>query len=207
MSQTTATIPGVPDISAFELKVSARGAMIRAFFGSCCLFWTIVFSGHKSPLWFSILTVSSVGLFAWAIRRVRATRKLPTSADDIGRWMAVRKFYWLDVGLEWGLCGVAAFVLAEHGRFDLLPQALGVIIGVHYLALGKIFRMQQFYWTGGVMVVAELATLLIQRGHIRTIAGFAALGLTLWITCVAVLWWTSSAVGGQAKTTVPRNGW
>jgi hypothetical protein len=92
----------------------------------------------------------------------------------------------------------------ERGRFDLVPQTLGVIIGLHYLALGKIFRMQQFYWTGGVMVVAALASLLIHRGHIRNVAGLAAVGLTLWVTCVGVLWWTSSAVGGQTKTSVPR---
>ena len=169
-----------------QLKVSARTALIRPFFGSGCLYSAVVFSGHTTPLWFSILTVLSVGLTAWAILRVRATRNLPTSAADTDHWRAVRKYYWLDVGLEWGLCGVAALVLTVHGRFDLVPQTLGVIIGVHYLALGKIFRMRQFYWTGGIMVVAALASLLIRpRGHIRTVAGFAAVGLTLWVTCVA----------------------
>ncbi len=204
MSQIASTIPRVRDISALELKVSARGSLIRSLFGSGCLYWAILFSGHTTPFWFSILTVSSVGLIAWAILRVRATRNLPTSAADMEHWRAVRKFYWLDVGLEWGLCGVAALVLTVRGRFDLVPQTLGVIIGVHYLALGKIFRMQQFYWTGGVMVVAALGSLLIHRGHMRTVAGFAAVGLTLWLTCVAVLWLTSSGVGGQTKTTMPR---
>jgi hypothetical protein len=204
MSQTASTVSSVRDISAFELKVSARGSLMRSFFGSGCLYWAVIFSGHTTPLWFSLLTVSSVGLIAWAILRVRATRKLPTSAADMDHWRAVRKFYWLDVGLEWGLCGVAALVLAVGGRFDLVPQTLGVIIGLHYLALGKIFRMQQFYWTGGVMVVAALGALLIHGGRIRTVAGFAAVGLTLWVTCVAVLWLTSAGVGGQTKTTVPR---
>jgi len=203
MSQTTGTISSVRNISALELKVSARSSLIRSFFGSGCLYSAVVFSGHTTPLWFSLLTVSSVGLIAWAILRVRATRKLPTSAADLDHWRAVRKYYWLDVVLEWGLCGVAALVLTVHGRFDLVPETLGVIIGLHYLALGKIFRMRQFYWTGGIMVVAALASLLVHRGHIRTVAGFAAVGLTLWVTCVAILWWTPSAVDGQAKTTVP----
>jgi hypothetical protein len=206
MSQTTSTVPSVRNISAFELKVSARGALIRSTFGCGFLYWAIVFSGHRTPLWYSILTVSSVGLIAWAILRVRATRKLPTSAADMDHWRAVRKFYWLDAGLEWALCGVAALVLAERGRFDLVPQTFGVIIGLHYLALGRILRMQQFYWTGGVMVVAALGSLLIHRGHLRNAAGLAAVGLTLWVTCAAVLWWTSSAVGGQTKTTMSKTG-
>jgi hypothetical protein len=204
MGQTASAIPSVRNISAFRLKVSARGALIRSFFGSGCLYYSVVLSGNPTPLWFSILTVSSVGLIAWAIICVRATRNLPSSAAELDHWRAVRKFYWLDVGLECGLAGAAAFVLAQRGRFDLVPQALGVIVGLHYLPLGKVFREQQYYWTGGVMVVGALGSLLIHRGHIRNMVGFAAVGLTLWATSAVILWWTSSAVGGQTKTTIPK---
>jgi len=203
MGQTTGTIPSVHNVSAFDLKVSARGALIRCFFGAAFLYQGVAFSGNPTPLWFSILTVPTVGLIAWAILRVRATRKLPSSAADLDHWADVRKFYWFDVGLEWGLAGVAVSVLALRGRFDLVPQALGLIIGLHYLPLGKIFRKQQYYWTGGLMVVAALAPLLIHRGHIRNIVGFAAVGLTLWVTGVAILWWTSSVLSAQTRTNPP----
>lgn len=46
----------------------------------------------------------------------------------------------------------------SSSRFDLIPQALGVIVGLHYLPLGKIFRAQQYYWTGAVMVAARFAS-------------------------------------------------
>jgi len=204
VGQTKSVISSVRNISAFQLKVSARGALIRSFFGSVLMYWAVVFSGNPKLLWFSIVTVPAVGLIAWAILRVRATRNLPSSAAELDHWRAVRKFYWLDVGLEWGLTGVAVFALSQFGRFDLIPQALGVIIGLHYLPLGRIFAAQQYYWTGGVMVAAALGSLLIHRGHIRNIVGCAAVGLTLWVTGVAILWWTSSAVGGQTKTNIPR---
>lgn len=191
-------------MSAFQLKVSARGALIRSFFGSALLYQGVVFSGNPTPLWFSIVTVPTVGLIAWAILRVRATRKLPSSAADLDHWVTVRKFYWIDVGLEWGLLGVAMSVLAQRGRYDLVPQAFGLIIGLHYLPLGKIFRNQQYYWTAGLMVVAALAPLLIPRGDIRNILGFGAVGLTLCVTSVAILWWTSSAASGQTDTPAPK---
>ena len=44
-----------------------------------------------------------------------------------------------------------AFVLAHFGRLDLLPQTLGVIIGLHFIPLAKLFRGQLYYWTGGIM--------------------------------------------------------
>jgi hypothetical protein len=77
-----------------------------------------------------------------------------------------------------------------------------VIIGLHFLPLVKIFRAPIFYWTGGIMVVAALGSLLMRRGHIRNIAGCAAVGLTLWLTSVAILSRTFAALGGQPKSNV-----
>ena len=203
MGQPASAISSIRNISAFQLKVSARGALIRSLFGSSSMYWAVVVSGKRTPLWFSIVGVLGVGLISWAVLRVRATRKLPSSAAESEHWRAFRKSYWLDVGLECGLIGAAVFVLARFGRFDLLPQALGVIIGLHYLPLGKILRAQQYYWTGGVLVVAALGSLLIHRGYIRDIFACAALGLTLWVTSLAILCWTSLAVGAQTKSHLP----
>jgi len=203
MGQPTAAISSIRNISAFQLKVNARGALIRFLFGFASMYWAVVLSGNLTPLWFSIITVPAVGLISWAILCVRATRNLPSSAAELDHWRAFRKFYWLDVGLECGLAGVAVFALARFGRFDLVPQALGVIIGLHYLPLGKILRAQQYYWTGGVMVAAAIGSLLIHRGYVRNIFGCAALGLTLWVTSLAILCWTSSAVGRQTKSDMP----
>jgi len=200
MGQTTSAVSSVRNIGAFQLKVSARGALIRAFFGSTFMYWAVVLSSNPTPLRFSILAVPAVGLIAWAFLRVRATRNPPASDDELAHWRAVRKFYWLDGGLEWGLIGVAVFALARFGRFDLIPQTLGVIIGLHYLPLGKIFRAQQYYWTGGIMVIAALGSLLIPRGHMRSVVGCVAVGLTLWATCFAILCWASSPFVGRNKS-------
>jgi hypothetical protein len=192
MDRTTGTVSRAHNDGAFQLKVSARGALIRSFFGSTLMYWAVVLSGNPTPLKFSVVAVPTVGLIAWAIIRVRATRKLASSADELARWRKVRRFYWLDVGLEWGLIGATVLVLARLARFDLIPQAFGVIVGLHYLPLGKIFRAQQYYWTGVVMVAAALGSLLIQRGQIRNVVGCVAVGLTLWVSCFAILCWSSN---------------
>jgi hypothetical protein len=200
MGPATSGISNGRDISAFQLKVSARGALIRSVFGSNLMYWAVVLSGKPTPLRFSIVTVPALGLIVWAIILVRTTRKLPSSAAELDHWRAVRKFYWLDVGLEWGLIGVTVFALVQFGRFDLIPQAFGVIVGLHYLPLGKIFRARQYYWTGGVMVTVALGSFLIPRGPIRDIVGCAGVGSTLWVSCFAILWWISSAVGPRTQS-------
>jgi hypothetical protein len=192
MDRTTGIVSRAHNDGAFQLKVSARGALIRSFFGSTLMYWAVVLSGNPTPLKFSVAAVPTVGLIAWAIIRVRATRKLASSADELAQWRKVRRFYWLDVGLEWGLIGATVLVLARLARFDLIPQAFGVIVGLHYLPLGKIFRAQQYYWTGVVMVAAALGSLLIQRGQIRNVVGCVAVGLTLWVSCFAILCWSSN---------------
>ncbi len=202
MGQTSSAISSARNVDAFQSRVSARGALIRACAGSTFMYWAVLLSANPTPLRFSILAVPTVGLIAWAILRIRATRNLPASPDELAHWKAVRKFYWLDVGLEWALIGVAASALARFGRFDLMPQALGVIIGLHYFPLGKIFRSQQYYWTGAAMVTAALASLLISRGPIRNVVACTSLGLILWATCFGILYSASSPFAGQNKSNV-----
>jgi hypothetical protein len=201
MGQTTSAISSVRNISGGQLKGSARGALICAFFGSAWMYWAVVLSGNPTPVWFSIVTVPAVVLIAWAFLRVRAVRHLPSSAVELEHSRAFRKFFWVDVGIEWGLGGVAVFALARFGNGDLIPQALAVIIGLHFLPLVKIFRAPLYYWTGGIMVVGALGSFLMHPGRIRNLVACAAVGLTLWVTSVAVLCRTSAALRGQPKST------
>ena len=85
----------------------------------------------------------------------------------------------------------------HFGRFDLIPQVFGVIIGLHFLPLAKVFRAPRYYWTGGVMVAGAFGSLLIARGDIRNITGCAAIGLTLWITAEKILAGTPSVPSNQ----------
>jgi hypothetical protein len=121
MVQTTSAISSVRNIGPGQLKGSARGALICAFFGSAWMYWAVVFSGNPTPAWFSIVTVPAVALIAWAFLRVRAVRQLPSSAAELEHSRAFRKFFWVDVGIEWGLGGVAVFALATGPRRNHRP--------------------------------------------------------------------------------------
>jgi hypothetical protein len=130
-----------------------------------------------------------------------ATRLLVSSADDRQHWRAFRKLFWIDTGIEWGLAAVAAFVLVRFGRYDLILQVFGVIIGLHFLPLAKVFRTSRYYKMGAVMVVGALASLLIPRGDIRDIVGCAVIGLTLWISGIIILYLFSPASALRSHAT------
>lgn len=174
-------------IGSGKLKGSARGALICVCFGSGWMYWAVVFSGSQSPLPFSIVTLPTIVLTLWAILRVRTFRHLVSSPAELAHWMRFRKYFWIDFGIEWGLVGIMAFLLAHVGRSDLMPQAFGVIIGLHFLPLAKIFTARCYYWTGGIMVTAVVGSLIIPRSNVRNIVGCAAIGLTLWLTGLVIL--------------------
>jgi hypothetical protein len=80
------------------------------------------------------------------------------------------------------VCGLACPWLAHIHRPDLIPQFLGVIIGLHFLPLAKIFKAPVYYATGAVMVLGVLASLAIPPGYVRNIAACGVNGLSLWAT-------------------------
>jgi hypothetical protein len=76
---------------------------------------------------------------------------------------------------------------------------LGVIIGVHFLPLARLFKMPIYYATGTVMVLGVLATLAIPAGDVRNIAAYGINGLALWGTAAVILcqdWLSSREKGG-----------
>jgi hypothetical protein len=180
-------VDGLQRIGSGQLKGGARAALICASFGSAWMYWAVVFSGSQNPLWFSIVTVPAFVLTLWAIFRVRAFRRLVPSPAESAHWARFRRFFWIDFGIEWGLGSVSVFALAHIGRFDLVPQVLGVIIGLHFLPLAKIFRARLYYWTGAIMVIAAIGSFIIPRHEMRNIAGCAGVGLILWLTGLVIL--------------------
>jgi hypothetical protein len=172
----------------FQLKLAARSTLIGAFFGAAWMYWAAFsFSGNMRFLWLAAVTLPTMALSLQAGSCVRRTRHLISAPDDTERWKMVRRFYWLDVLLEWGLVAFAAAFLATRGHYDLMPATCGVIIGLHYFPLASIFRVSRYYWIGGILVTGSLVSLFIPPGHLRYLAGCWLNGLTLWISALIVL--------------------
>jgi hypothetical protein len=187
MTQATSTISGPLNFSAGSLKGHARGALICGFFGAVFMFEALYYGRIATPVWLTIIAIFTVAFVAWPVIRLHSLRHLAYSAADRQRWAAIAVPYWIDFAVEWLLCAVAANWLSRIHRWDLIPQFLGVIIGLHFLPLAKMFKAPIYYATGAAMVLGALVSLAIPAGHVRNIAACGVLGLSLWVTAAVNL--------------------
>jgi hypothetical protein len=173
--------------SGARLKGNARGAMVCAVFGSAWMFWTAAFVPTARTAALALVTIMTLLICGWALSRVRVARRYQDSAADKARWAAIAPLFWVNTAAEWVLGAAAVFALAHLGRYSLIPQFLGVIIGLHFLPLAKLLRAPRYYVMGTAMILCVLASLLIPEGNIRNVTACAGIGLPMWITVVAIL--------------------
>jgi hypothetical protein len=173
--------------SGARLKGRARGALICALFGSAWMFWTAAFVQTARNTSLALVAVATVFIGGWAVSRVRVARRYEDSAADRERWASIAPLFWIDTAAEWVLGAGAVIALAHFRRYALIPQFLGIIIGLHFLPLAKLLRAPRYYIMGTAIILCVLASLLIPEGSIRNVIGCAGIGLPMWITAAAIL--------------------
>jgi hypothetical protein len=170
-----------------RLKGRARGALICALGGSAWMFWAAVFASTARTVSLALVTLMMMLIGGWAVSRVRAARRYVDSAADRERWASIAPLFWIDTAAEWVLGAGAVVTLAHFGRYSLIPQFLGVIIGLHFLPLAKLFRAPRYYIMGTTMILCVLASFLVPEGRMRDVMACAGIGLPMWVTAVVIL--------------------
>jgi hypothetical protein len=173
--------------SGARRKGRARGALICAVGGSAWMCWAAVFASSARSALFAFVTVMTVLLGGWAVSRVRTARRYADSAADRERWASIALLFWIDTTAEWVLGAGAVVLLAHFGRYALIPQFLGVIMGLHFLPLARLLRAPRYYIMGTAMILCVLASVLVPEGSLRNVVACAGIGLPMWITSVVIL--------------------
>jgi len=191
MLQATITIPeAIPsslDFTASELRGRARGAVICGAFGAIWMFESLFFGALMNLASLLGIALLAIAFVVWPVTQLRSLRGWAAPSADRQRWNAMAVPYWINLGVEWLACCAACIWLAHIRRYDLIPQSLGIVIGVHFVPLAWIFRMPIYNWTAVGMVLAAVATLAIPAGHLRDFAGYGVNGLSLWVTAAVIL--------------------
>jgi hypothetical protein len=125
----------------------------------------LVFGG----LWFSLgtmglprglqLLVASMGLLVTiALIATLWSRRGPAGS---GAGLFRRRGYIIAVALEVVAIYAASTLLARNGLQGYLIQAVGMIVGLHFIGLWQATQLSRFLWIAGCMcVVSALATFL-----------------------------------------------
>lgn len=170
-----------------RLKGRARGALVCTIFGAAWMLWSAAFVKNERIAALSSVTAIAVLVIGWAAVRLRVARRHKDSIADRERWASIAPLYWVNTAAEWLLSAGAVVVLAHYRRYSLIPQFLGVIIGLHFVVLAKVLGEPKYYVMGTVMILCVLVSLLIPDGSVRNIIACAGIGLPLWMTAVVIL--------------------
>lgn len=192
--QTTNTIPASSRFGQAWLKGRIVGALVCGSFGAVWMLEAMYFGRIGTPAGLTIISILAVVFIVWPVTRLRSFPRVLHVPVDGQRWSSISKTFWTIAAVEWSLCAVSANRLAHIHRYHLIPVFLGVIIGVHFLPLARLFKMPIYYATGAVMMLGVLATLALPAGEIRNIAAYGINGVALWGTAVVILCqdWLSS---------------
>lgn len=174
-------------LTAAPLKGRAIAALICGFFGAAWMLGAVANGEIANRAWLIVIALLAATFLVWPVAQLFSVRRLRYSARDGRDWSSVSKPYWTVVTIEWIACIVASNWLSHLGHYDLIPQAIGLIVGIHFAPLAKIFRAPIYYWTGAAMVAGVLVSMLVPSGDLRNIVASGVCGLALWATEAVIL--------------------
>jgi len=183
--------PGGPDLLV-RMRGSAVGAIVCAGFGAYALYWWVqaaidaAIRGERR-LWFGAIAAATAILVVWAIANLVALRHAPRVVLDKRLVRFYRIGYALIVAIEGAAISVGGPILGHFHRPDLFGQWIGVVVGIHFFPLGKLFKLPLYYWTGAAISLAAFGSLLISSSSLSSAFCAGGTGVALWTTAVVIL--------------------
>jgi hypothetical protein len=162
--------------------------MVCAGFGAYALYWWVqdAIQGEWIP-WFAAIVAITVILVVWSIANLVALRHEPRIALDKSQIRFYRVGYALIVAVEGAAISVGGPILGHFHRPELFGQWIGVVVGIHFFPLGKLFKIPLYYGTGAAISLAAFGSLLISSSSLSSALCAGGTGMALWITAVVIL--------------------
>ena len=153
--------------------MSAWGALIMSFFGAVfvarTMYWQLHLTGALLALPFLGFALIAIAA-TFVIREPGTGVTLPEKAE--------KTIMWATIGEGVGLFLAANIVINLH-RQDLLLPAMALVVGLHFLPIGLAAAFRPFLLLGGALILAAVAGFLIAPPTGGEVAGLAA-ALALW---------------------------
>jgi hypothetical protein len=164
-------------------------AIVTTTFGFIWLGWGFsVLGGLPAAIWLGYFFVAAA-LIALAVTAVRRGRKM-MRAQGVSRsdfWRKRRKAFGIVTLLEVVGCIVVIVVANVFRRPDWIAVGISLVVGLHYLPLGRIFGYVSYYWVGTLIVVWDILAITALKSWNLTASAGIATGVILWATASYVL--------------------
>lgn len=157
--------------------MSAWGALIMSFFGALFVALTLYWQWHLDGLFLALpfLVFALIALAAFLVIRLPGTGVVVTARAE-------KAIMWASIGEGVGLF-LAATIVANLHRQDLLLPAMALIVGLHFLPIAAAASFRPFHLLGGALILAALAGFLLSAPTGGEVVGLAA-ALALWTASI-----------------------
>jgi hypothetical protein len=113
----------------------------------------------------------------------------------------VRRSYAITVGIEVAACGLGALGLGLAGHAPYIAPWILLVVGVHFVPLGRLFGESQLLWAGlALSAVAAAATVTGVVSDVAPSAVSGAFGGLVCVTCAAACLRRALFAGHAART-------
>jgi len=175
--------------SVAHVRGCVAGAAILTLFGSAwCIVALALWPPH--PVWsIPAGSVATIALLALCVMRLAALRNIPSIDDPVAAAKGKRAgmLFGIIFGIECGLIWLCATLLARFGLDIWIPIAVGVIVGLHFIPLARVFEVPLYYWTGVLSVLGMLGCSLIRDAGARLLCAGLIMSAVLWLTAILLL--------------------
>ncbi|QBD83262.1 hypothetical protein EPA93_47790 [Ktedonosporobacter rubrisoli] len=177
--------------SRYEIQGRASGILIMTLFGAG---WAST-ADYGPILYVSIAIISLVLIISGVYMLVQA-RRLPkhTSIEAQKQGRSVAKRFYLVFALEVIAIFIAARSLSMFNHSELIIPVIGLVVGLHFLPLAKLFGIRLYYLSGLLLSLLAILTILAQLvgvtpGTVGTWSSIDGLGnaIILWLTSLYLL--------------------
>lgn len=173
-------------LTSIRLGMST-GAAIMTFFGFVWFGWGL--GSLDSMPWegWIALYVCGLSLLFLSVRAIRGARKQLVSLSGSVPRMENGKQFGLVSAAEFVGCGIAVAICYAQHRIDLLAPAIGIVVGLHFIPLARVFNFAGYYAIGASIVAVSVCAMILFSGDAVAAATGTAIGAILWLTAVYAL--------------------
>jgi hypothetical protein len=174
-----------PSFQAQLVLRSGLATLVPGMFGMGWLGWGLGIAHAFTPIviiLFDIVGVLVLGSSIYFIRKGRSLRRnYPASSDPSAQRM--RKQFIGVVILEFTAIAILCMVARVIHRPDLAPVLAAIVVGLHFLPLGKIFRQARYYFWGIAITLWCVFCAFSFRSNMLVAWSNIGTGILLWACC------------------------
>ncbi|WP_245645132.1 DUF7010 family protein [Peribacillus loiseleuriae] len=180
------------------MRGTASGVFFMAFFGTLWAYTGIMgLQGWGVPLLLVAAVTIGIALFIGGVSLIRASRELTNqvSKTDLRRGKRTRFWFNIIFAAEGLAIAITIVVCNATCHSELIPPVIAIIVGVHFLPLAPLFQVRLYYFTGALLCLLAIITLLVvpakvtlgehQINAFMSVVGFGS-ALILWGTGLAI---------------------